>query len=107
MPGTATVSLWNETSEEADLVSPMTTDVTTDLAIVGGGYTGLSTALHAAEQGLDVCFLSHTRSAMAAQGGMWVWSMPACGFRRKMCGASLVASAGRGWWTFWATVRIM
>ena len=36
-----------------DHVSPMTGDITTDLAVVGGGYTGLSTALHAAERDID------------------------------------------------------
>ena len=36
-------------------------DVTTDLAVVGGGFTGLSTALHAAERGLDCRVLEAER----------------------------------------------
>jgi len=104
MPGTATVSLWNETSEEADLVSPMTTDVTTDLAIVGGGYTGLSTALHAAEQGLDVCLLEAHRFGYGGSGrnvglvnaGLW---LPPQDVRSKLGGergARLVDLLGDG-----------
>lgn len=47
------VSLWEMSAEESDCVSPMDGDITTDLAIIGGGFTGLSTALHAAERGMD------------------------------------------------------
>ena len=53
-PGNAAISLWEATSAEPltdrDPLAPG--DV--DLAIVGGGFTGLSTALHAAERGLSV-----------------------------------------------------
>ena len=46
------ISLWDRSAEEA---RPAHTALPTrvDLAIVGGGYTGLSTALHAAEAGLS------------------------------------------------------
>ncbi len=47
------ISLWDLSAEEPDFSSPMDGDITTDLAIVGGGYTGLSTALHAAERGIE------------------------------------------------------
>ena len=53
MSGTPAISLWDMTADEADVDSPMDGDVETDVAIVGGGFTGLSTALHAAERGLD------------------------------------------------------
>ena len=47
------MSLWDRTADEADR-EPLggTGGVTTDLAIVGGGFTGLSTALHAQEKGI-------------------------------------------------------
>ena len=54
------VSLWDGSAKEADLDAPMYGDVTTDLAIVGGGFTGLSTALHAAELGLDCRYCHNT-----------------------------------------------
>ena len=47
------ISLWDTTAEEPDLAPEMDGDITTDLAIIGGGYTGLSTALHAAERDID------------------------------------------------------
>lgn len=47
------ISLWDTTAQEPDFSAPMTGDVTTDVAIIGGGFTGLSTALHAAEKGVD------------------------------------------------------
>ncbi|MDZ7602297.1 MAG: FAD-binding protein, partial [Hoeflea sp.] len=58
MPPPSTLSLWDETAEESDFRSPLTGDVTTDVAIVGGGYTGLSTGLYAAERGLDCCVVA-------------------------------------------------
>lgn len=47
------ISLWDDTAAEEAFTSPMAGDVTTELAIIGGGFTGLSTALHAAERGID------------------------------------------------------
>ena len=46
------ISLWDASSEENDFISDMDGDLATDLAIVGAGFTGLSTALHAAEKGI-------------------------------------------------------
>lgn len=51
------VSLWDETAEEARPEDALDGDAEADLAIVGGGFTGLSTALHAAEAGLGVVLL--------------------------------------------------
>jgi glycine/D-amino acid oxidase-like deaminating enzyme len=53
MSARATISLWDATADEAEPTLAMDGDKTTDLAIVGGGFTGLSTALHAAERGID------------------------------------------------------
>lgn len=48
------VSLWGDTAQElGGMQDDLGSDVV-DLAVVGGGYTGLSTALHAAEAGLSV-----------------------------------------------------
>ncbi len=43
-------------------------DIRADLAIVGAGYTGLSTALHAAERGLDVVVIDAHRVGFGASG---------------------------------------
>lgn len=47
------VSLWDLTSEEVEPTSTPLPDGTVDVAIVGGGFTGLSTALHCAQKGLS------------------------------------------------------
>lgn len=47
------VSLWAKTAAEEELSHPFEPDRHVDVAIVGGGYTGLSTALHCAEKGLS------------------------------------------------------
>lgn len=80
MSGVSSLSLWDETSGEPDLTSPMTSDVRTDIAIVGGGYTGLSTALHAAGKGLDCCVLEARKIGFGGSGrnvglvnaGLWL-----------------------------------
>ncbi|QYX55712.1 FAD-binding oxidoreductase [Roseovarius sp. SCSIO 43702] len=48
------ISLWQETAQENEIAPEEIRDGVVDLAVVGGGYTGLSTALHAAEAGLEV-----------------------------------------------------
>ncbi len=53
MADRAAISLWDSSAEEPKVENKLDSEVTTDLAIVGGGFTGLSTALHAAEKGVD------------------------------------------------------
>ncbi len=47
------ISLWDATSAERDVGAPFRDTGPVDVAIVGGGFTGLSTALHCAEKGLS------------------------------------------------------
>lgn len=47
------ISLWDVSAEEGDYRNPMDGEAQVDVAIVGGGFTGLSTALHCAEKGLS------------------------------------------------------
>lgn len=46
----------------------LTNDITVDVCIVGAGYTGLSTALHCAQQGLSVAVLDAHRVGWGASG---------------------------------------
>ena len=64
----AAISLWDATADEADVASPLEGDVETGIAIVGGGFTGLSTALHAAERGLDCHVLEARRIGHGGSG---------------------------------------
>lgn len=43
-------------------------DLTCDVCVIGGGYTGLSTALHLAERGYDVILLEAQRVGFGASG---------------------------------------
>ncbi|WP_424987431.1 NAD(P)/FAD-dependent oxidoreductase [Microbulbifer sp. S227A] len=47
------ISLWDVSAQEPDYRASLGGDSTVDVAIVGGGFTGLSTALHSAERGLS------------------------------------------------------
>ncbi len=68
MAAETAISLWDNTAGEADLDSPFEGDSETDIAIVGGGFTGLSTALHAAERGLDCHVLEARRIGHGGSG---------------------------------------
>ena len=50
-------SLWAATAAPAQSTPPLGSDVAADVCIVGGGYAGLATALHLAEQGTRVVLL--------------------------------------------------
>ncbi len=77
------VSLWDSSAEESDHEAPLQADAVADVAIVGGGYTGLSTALHGAERGLDCLVLEAGRIGHGGSGrnaglvNAGVWHPPA------------------------------
>lgn len=83
MTEAARVSLWDGTAEEPDHEAPLPRDAAAEVAIVGGGYTGLSTALHAAERGLDCLVLEAQRIGHGGSGrnvglvNAGVWHPPA------------------------------
>jgi glycine/D-amino acid oxidase-like deaminating enzyme len=74
------ISLWDLTADEENIAPQMDGDVTTDLAIVGGGFTGLSTALHAAERDIDCHVLEARQIGYGGSGrnvglvnaGLWL-----------------------------------
>ncbi|MCE8511949.1 FAD-binding oxidoreductase [Ruegeria pomeroyi] len=75
-----TRNLWHLTSAERVTAPPLAGDVTADLVVIGGGYTGLSAALHAAEQGADVRLVEAEmpghggsgRNVGLANAGLWL-----------------------------------
>ncbi len=102
MTKSSTISLWDRSAAEADLINPMTGDGVTDLAIVGGGFTGLSTALHAAEKGIDCRVLEAKQIGYGGSGrnvglvnaGLW---LPPQDVRAKLGeknGAALIKTLG-------------
>ena len=61
-------SLWYWTAPAAPETPPLTESVRSDVAVVGGGYTGLSAALHAAEAGARVVLLEAENPGFGASG---------------------------------------
>lgn len=61
-------SLWAATAPPARITPPLRESGRFDVAIVGAGYTGLSTALHLAERGVSVCVLEAHEPGWGASG---------------------------------------
>ena len=62
------ISLWDASAEESDYRSPLQTQGVLDVAIVGGGFTGLSTALHCTEKGLSAHVLDAKQIGFGGSG---------------------------------------
>lgn len=73
-------NLWDASAAEDFAARPLDAAVQADLAVVGGGYTGLSAALHAAEAGARVVLLEAGRIGAGGSGrnvglvnaGLWL-----------------------------------
>jgi gamma-glutamylputrescine oxidase len=69
MPPRAHVRSWYADTAEPQPSHPaLQGDVSCDVCVVGGGYTGLSAALHLAECGYDVVLLEAERVGWGASG---------------------------------------
>lgn len=74
------ISLWDESALEKDFSAPLDADTATELAIIGGGFTGLSTALHSAEKGIQCHVLEANHIGFGGSGrnvglvnaGLWL-----------------------------------
>lgn len=62
------VSLWDMTAPTEPQAAPLQDSVVTDVAIIGGGYTGSSTALHLAEAGIDCLVLEAEKIGYGGSG---------------------------------------
>lgn len=80
---------WTRTSRETFTSETLQEFVSADLAVIGGGYTGLSTALEAAERGAKVVvvearsigFGGSGRNVGLVNAGLW---LPPAGIRRAL-----------------------
>ena len=67
-PGEHAPSWYAETAAPIDPFPTLQGDTRADVCVVGGGYTGLSAALHLAESGLDVILIDAHRVGWGASG---------------------------------------
>ncbi|HXV29753.1 MAG TPA: FAD-binding oxidoreductase, partial [Sinorhizobium sp.] len=73
-------NLWHATAPAAPETRPLTGELTSEVAIIGGGFTGLSAALHLAEMGVDAVVIEARmighggsgRNVGLVNAGMWV-----------------------------------
>lgn len=61
-------SLYSDTAHPAPLTPSLDGDRSVSVVIVGGGFAGLSAALHLAEMGVDVCVLEANEPGWGASG---------------------------------------
>ncbi len=61
-------SLWHAMAPAAPPMSSLSGDIETDVAVVGGGYLGFSTALHLAEAGVETVLLEADEPGFGASG---------------------------------------
>jgi glycine/D-amino acid oxidase-like deaminating enzyme len=72
--------LWEKTAPQPPKTTSLSGHQTADVVVVGGGYTGLSSALHLAEEGANVVLLEASEIGFGGAGrnvglinaGMWV-----------------------------------
>lgn len=60
--------LWTATAPPPAPTEPLRGEAKADVAVVGGGFTGLSAALHLAEQGVDVTLIEAEDAGFGASG---------------------------------------
>lgn len=97
------ISLWDVSAEEPDLAAPLEGDTETELAIIGGGFTGLSTALHAAEKGIEAHVLEARQIGFGGSGrnvglvnaGLWLPPQDVHSCLGAAKGAALIDRLGR------------
>ncbi len=73
-------ALWRDTCSETLKTASLSDDLTVDLAVIGGGYTGCSAALTAAKAGASVCLLEAHETGHGGSGrnvglvnaGLWL-----------------------------------
>ena len=96
--------LWEKSAPAAPVTSALKGDLTVDVVVVGGGFTGLSTALNLSERGSKVAVLEGVEIGFGGSGrnvglvnaGMWVMPDDLPGVLGQKYGDRLLESLGNG-----------
>jgi glycine/D-amino acid oxidase-like deaminating enzyme len=96
--------LWEKTAPDAPQTRSLKGPVSADVVIIGGGYTGLSAALHLSEAGRQVVLLEAAEIGFGGAGrnvglinaGMWVMPDDLPGVLGKTHGERLLDLLGNG-----------
>ena len=67
-PGEYPPSFYAQTTAKLPPFAPATGDISCDVCVIGGGFTGLSTAYHLAQRGYDVRVIEAQRVGFGASG---------------------------------------
>lgn len=68
VPFPLTPSLWAATATSAPTTVKLSDNISCDVLVIGGGYAGLSTALHMAEKGINVVLLEAREIGFGGSG---------------------------------------
>lgn len=96
--------LWEASAPPAPATQPLAADIQVDFVVVGGGFTGLSSALHLAQGGASVAVLEAVEIGFGGSGrnvglvnaGMWVTPAALPGELGEKYGARLLDKLGNG-----------
>jgi glycine/D-amino acid oxidase-like deaminating enzyme len=97
-------NLWHATAPAAPKTGPLATDITVDVAVIGGGFTGLSAALHLADKGVSVAiaeakmigFGGSGRNVGLVNAGMWTKPEDLIATLGSQVGTRLLTELGDG-----------
>ncbi len=98
-----THGLWAATLPSRPYLNPLKGDKSTDIAIIGGGYTGLSSALHLAETGRECALLEAAEIGYGGAGrnvglvnaGLWLMPDELVRIAGKVYGEKLLDVLGK------------
>lgn len=97
-------NLWHTSAIPAPATTPLDGTLAVDVAVIGGGFTGISTALHLAERGIAVAVLEAKTIGHGASGrnvglvnaGMWTMPDDLIATLGKDAGERLLHALGNG-----------